>query len=149
MIFAKRSNSWIRRRWLDFRQGHSIYLVFLMTFANFVTIQYALIIDRVPAFSSVFGSLWVFALAFVALYAPLAVAIGYWHRRSQWKVEQEAMFSENVVQARLYLFLFNLIEGKATEQERREMRDLLEGIIKKLPARERQQRQQQGDPEAV
>ena len=32
------NNNW-RRRWLDFRNGHSIYLVFLMTFATFVTIQ--------------------------------------------------------------------------------------------------------------
>ena len=41
------------------------------------------------------------------------------------------MFNENVVQATMYLFLINLIEGKATEKERQEMKVMLEKIIKK------------------
>ena len=45
--------------------------------------------------------------------------IGYWHRKSQWKVEQEAMFRENVVGARIWLFTIKLIEGKATEEEKK------------------------------
>lgn len=133
MSFYQRRNSWLRRRWLDFRQGHSIYLVFAMTFLNFITIQYSLLVQRVPALQPVFSNLWIFAIAFIAAYMPLAIVIGYWHRKSQWKVEQEAMFNENVVQARLYLFLINLIEGRATEKERDTMRKLLEGIIKKVP----------------
>jgi hypothetical protein len=133
MSFYKRRNSWIRRRWLDFRQGHSIYLVFVMTFANFITIQYALMIERIPALGTVFGNLWIFAISFISLYIPLSIIIGYWHRRTQWKVEQEAMFSENVVQARLWLYLINLIDGKVTDQERQEMREMLGKIIKKLP----------------
>lgn len=64
---------------------------------------------------------------------PLAIVIGFWHRKSQWKVEQEAMFNENVVQATMYLFLINLIEGKATEEERQQMKAMLEKIIKKPP----------------
>jgi|SRR5215216_1889718 hypothetical protein len=133
MSFYKRRNSWIRRRWLDFRQGHSIYLVFVMTFANFITIQYALMIERIPALATVFGNLWIFAIGFISLYIPLSIMIGYWHRRTQWKVEQEAMFNENIVQARLWLFLINLIDGKVTDQERQEMRERLQKIIKKLP----------------
>lgn len=123
----------MRRRWLDFRQGHAIYLVFAMTFLNFVTIQYALLIDRIPILNSVFSNLWIFALVFIAVYMPLAIVIGYWHRKTQWKVEQEAMFSENIVQARLWLFMMNLVEGKATEAERKKMREMLEKIIRKLP----------------
>lgn len=134
MSFYRRRNSWFRRRWLDFRQGHSIYLVFAMTFLNFITIQYALLIDKIPALKPVFGNPWIFAVAFISIYMPLAIGIGYWHRKSQWKVEQEAMFNENVVQARLYLFLINLIENRATEKERDDMRKLLQGIIKKVPA---------------
>jgi ABC-type multidrug transport system fused ATPase/permease subunit len=130
--FYKRRNSWVRRRWLDFRQGHTIYLVFAMTFLNFITIQYALLIDRVPVLSSIF-SMWTFAIIFLVAYVPLAIVIGYWHRKSQWKIEQEAMFSENVVQARLWLFMINLVEGKVTEEEREEMREMLKKIIKKLP----------------
>ncbi|MCI0558424.1 MAG: hypothetical protein MN733_08005 [Nitrososphaera sp.] len=133
MSFYRKRNSWVRRRWLDFRQGHSIYLALVIMFANFITIQYSLMIERVPAFSSLFSSLWVFVVVFLSLYVPVAILIGYWHRKSQWKVEQEAMFSENIVQARMYLFLINLIEGRASDEERRDMRALLEKIIKKAP----------------
>jgi len=137
--FYKRRNSWFRRRWLDFRQGHSIYLVFAMTFLNFVTIQYSLLVNRVPVLGTIpilgaiFTNFSIFATVFVAAYMPLAIVIGYWHRRSQWKVEQEAMFNENVIQAKLYLFLINLIEGRASEKEREDMRKVLERIIKKVP----------------
>lgn len=108
-----------------------------MTFLNFITIQYNLLVEEQikenPALSSVFPTVWIFALIFVAAYVPLAIVIGYWHRKTQWKVEQEAMFSENVVQARLWLFMINLVEGRTTEAEREKMREMLEKIIKKLP----------------
>jgi hypothetical protein len=101
-----------------------------MTFANFVTIQYSLLIDKIPAINSIF-SIWTFAIIFVAAYVPLGMIIGYWHRKSQWKVEQEAMFRENVVAARIWLFAIMLIEGKATEEEKRNMIDFLSTIISK------------------
>jgi hypothetical protein len=127
----------MRRRWLDFRQGHTIYLVFAMTFLNFITIQYKLLVvdvkESVPALQFIFTDLWIFATIFIAIYMRLAIVIGYWHRKTQWKVEQEAMFSENIVQARLWLFMMNLVEGKATEAERKKMREMLEKIIRKLP----------------
>ena len=63
----KRDSNWFRRRWLDFRNGHSIYLIFIMTFANFVTIQYSLLIDKIPAVNSVFNNIWTFAIIFIAL----------------------------------------------------------------------------------
>jgi hypothetical protein len=134
VILKKGRNSWVRRRWLDFRQGHSIYLAFLIMFANFITIQYSLMVDRLPALQPLFSNVLVFAVAVIAVYMPIAIVVGYWHRKSQWKIEQEALFSENVVQARMYLFLMRLIEGRATEQERKEMREMLEKIIKKMPS---------------
>jgi hypothetical protein len=133
MSFHKGKNSWVRRRWFDFRQGHSIYLAVVIMFANFITIQYSLMIERIPAFSTVLGNPVVFALAFLGGYMPLAIAIGHWHKKSQWKVEQEAMFSENVVQARLWLFMIRLVQGKTTEAEQADMQKMLEKIIKKLP----------------
>lgn len=136
----------MRRRWLDFRQGHTIYLVFAMTFANFMVIQYALLIERVPALQPVFPSMWVFATIFVAVYVPLSIVIGYWHRKTQWKVEQEAMFSENVVQARLWLFMIRLVQGKATEAEQAEMQEMLDKILKKLP---KDQASRKSDTEAA
>jgi uncharacterized membrane protein YraQ (UPF0718 family) len=103
----------------------------MMTFLNFITIQYALLVDRIPSLNSIFSNLWLFAATFVAFYVPVAILIGYWHRKSQWKTEQEALFNENVVGARMWLFMLELIDGKVTEEEKKEMRSLLHKIVKK------------------
>lgn len=124
------NRNWIRRRWLDFRNGHSIYLIFAMTFANFITIQYGLLIDRVPQLNAIFTSIWFFATIFIVSYLPLAMVIGYWHRKSQWSVEQEALFKENKVAAILWLFMIDLLEGKVSEQDKKDMRDTLLNITK-------------------
>ena len=59
----KKDNSWFRRRWLDFRQGHSIYLVFIMTFANFIAIQYKLVLEQIPVANTLTGgSIFGFAI---------------------------------------------------------------------------------------
>ncbi len=122
----KKNNNWFRRRWLDFRQGHSIYLIFLMTFANFIVIQYRLLIDRMPSIDSLIGGNIVgFAATFIAIYVPLSIIIGYWHRKSQWRVEAEALFKENRIGATMWLFVIDLIDGKITEQEKKEMREML------------------------
>jgi hypothetical protein len=125
---------------LDFRQGHSIYLIFLMTFANFIVIQYRLLIDRMPAIDSLTGGNIIgFAMTFIAIYVPLAIIIGYWHRKSQWRVEAEALFNENRIGATMWLFVIDLIDGKITEQEKKEMREMLLKITKgnKIPKTEK------------
>src|ERR671918_2804377 len=127
------ASNWVRRRWLDFRNGHSVYLIFLMTFANFVTIQYGLLIDRVPFLNNLFPSIWVFAILYVALYVPLAMVIGYWHRKTQWRVEQHALFKENEIGATMWLFVIDLIDGKVSEEEKQQMRDMLHKIVRKPP----------------
>lgn len=123
-------NNWFRRRWLDFRNGHSIYLIFAMTFANFITIQYKLLIDQVPSLDWFFGSIWIFAIVFIVIYVPLGIIIGFWHRKSQWTVEQEALFRENKVGAVLWLYVMDLIEGNVNEEDKKKMRDALLKITK-------------------
>ena len=130
-IVSSKNNN-LRRRWLDFRNGHSIYLIFIMTFANFVTIQYKLLIEKVPFLThSIFSSIWVFAIVFVAVYVPLGMIIGYWHRKNQFSVEQEALFSQNQIGATINLFLIDLIDGKVTEEEKQHMRNYLLKIMKR------------------
>jgi hypothetical protein len=130
-LFNFGSHNWVRRRWLDFRNGHSIYLIFLMTFANFVTIQYQLLLQRVPAIHSLHINIWIFALLFVAMYLPLGMIIGYWHRKNQFSVEAEAMFNQNQIGATINLFLIDLIDGKVTEEEKQHMRKYLLNIMKR------------------
>jgi len=127
----KKDNSWFRRRWLDFRQGHSIYLIFIMTFANFITIQYKLLLDKIPSVDVLTGGNIIgFAIVFIALYVPIGILIGYWHRKSQWKVEAEALFRENKIGATMWLFVIDLIDGRVTDQEKKEMREMLLKITK-------------------
>lgn len=130
-IISSKNNN-LRRRWLDFRNGHGIYLVFIMTFANFVTIQYELLIKKAPFLAnSIFSSIWVFAIVFVAAYVPLGMIIGYWHRKNQFSVEAEAMFSQNQIGATIQLFIIDLIDGKVTEEEKQQMRTYLLKIMKR------------------
>ena len=111
-----------------------------MTFANFIVIQYRLLIDRMPSIDSLTGGNIIgFAMTFIAIYVPLSIIIGYWHRKSQWRVEAEALFNENRIGATMWLFVIDLIDGKITEQEKKEMRDMLLKITKghKIPKSEK------------
>jgi hypothetical protein len=96
-----------------------------MTFANFITIQYKLLIDTVPYLSGIFNSIWSFAILFILLYVPLSIILGYWHRKSQWKVEQDALFRENKVGAIMWMYVIDLIEGKVSEEDKKLMRESL------------------------
>lgn len=48
---------------------------------------------------ALFSSISIFGLTFIAIYAPLAVVIGYGHRKRQVKVETELNIEQNVVGA--------------------------------------------------
>jgi hypothetical protein len=123
-------SDWFRRRWLDFRNGHSIYLIFVMTFANFITIQYKLLIDKIPYLAGVFDNIIIFAIVFILLYVPISIGLGYWHRKSQWKVEQDALFRENKVGAIMWMYVIDLIEGNVSEEDKKLMREALLGITR-------------------
>ena len=124
-------NNFFTIRWLDFRHGQGIYLGFFIYFADSILIQYALLIEKFPFLDPLLGaSIIGFAIIFIALYVPLAVIIGYWHRKSQWTVEVEALFKENKVGAMMWLFVIDLVEGKINEKEMKEMREILLKITK-------------------
>jgi hypothetical protein len=124
-------NNFFRIRWLDFRQGHGIYLAFFIYFADTILIQYNLLIDRLPFLDPLLGANIIeFAIFFVALYVPVGIIVGYWHRKSQWTVEVEALFKENKVGAMMWLFVIDLVEGKINEKEKKEMREMLLKITK-------------------
>ena len=124
-------NNFFRIRWLDFRQGHGIYLAFFIYFADSILIQYNLLIDRLPFLDPLLGANIIgFAIIFIALYVPLAIIIGYWHRKSQWTVEVEALFKENKVGAMMWLFVIDLVKGIIDENENKEMREMLLKITK-------------------
>jgi hypothetical protein len=129
-MYRSFSSDWLRRRWLDFRNGHSIYLIFAMTFANFITIQYKLLIDQIPYLAGIFDNIIIFAIVFILAYVPLSIFLGYWHRKSQWKVEQDALFRENKVGAIMWMYVIDLIEGNVSEEDKKLMKEALLGITR-------------------
>ena len=125
------NEQFFRRRWLDFRNGHSIYLSFVLTFINFILIAFNFAVAKLTLFHGVIDNLWVFALFFIAIYIPAAIIIGYWHRRNQYSVENEAMLRENWIWASVMRYEIRLIQGKTTAQENEQMVMYLEAILKR------------------
>lgn len=122
------SNQFLRRRWLDFRVGHSVYLIFLLTFVNFVLIFHRLLIERVPILNEIFSELWLFGIIFVFVYIPVAIFIGLWHRRTQLRVESDLTFRNYPLMAKSFRILVDLLEEKASKQEVENYRNLLKSI---------------------
>ena len=122
---------WVRRRWWEFRQGHTVYLIFLLTFVNFILIAYRLLIERVTFFKDLVPELWIFALMFILIYVPAAILIGYWHRRTQLRVETTIINQQNPVLAKMIRTLLDVQTGKASEEEIKEFRDMLKSIERK------------------
>jgi hypothetical protein len=126
MVFL--NNKFVRRRWLDFRNGHSVYLVFLLTLVNFILIVYNFAILKIPALST-FLNLPLFILIFFLVYVPLAIIIGYWHRRNQYTVENEALLQENWIFAWISKYQIRLIQGKTTSAEDEAVLKYLNSIL--------------------
>jgi len=71
----------ILRWWTYFRRGHSTYLAFFLSFANFIVIQYRLLVEYIPVMKVLFSSLLAFAVSFFLVYVPLAIIIGWYDYR--------------------------------------------------------------------
>ena len=122
------NETWVRRRWYDFRQGHGMYLVFAMSFVNFVLIFYRLLIEQIDFLGDLFSNLWIFLVIFLALYIPTAILIGNWHRKTQMRIEHEQSMKQSPLMAKNFRVLLDLLEGKASTKEVEELRKFLKLI---------------------
>jgi hypothetical protein len=122
------NETWVRRRWYDFRQGHGMYLVFAMSFVNFVLIFYRLLIEQIDFLGDLFSNLWIFLVIFLALYIPTAVLIGNWHRKTQMRIEHEQSMKQSPLMAKNFRVLLDLLEGKASKKEVEDLRKFLKSI---------------------
>jgi len=122
--------AWFRRRWLDFRFGHSTYLIFIISLANFVLIFHRLLIERVDFLKEIFENLWVFTLIFILIYIPVSIIVGAWHRKTQLKVESTQTMNQNPVMAKMIRSLLDIIDERATKEEIEEFRNFLIKIEK-------------------
>ena len=119
---------WYRRRWYDFRQGHSYYLIFALSFGNFILIFHRLFIERVPALNEIFSNLWIFTIVFVLAYIPVAIIIGAWHRKTQLKIDMDVTMRQNLLLAKSLRVIIDMSEGKASKEDIKQIRDLLMSI---------------------
>lgn len=85
------NQDWIKRRWLDFRQGHSVYLIFIIQFMQFIIITYELNIRALGIFPSIFYWVGIFMIT----YLPAAILIGYFHLKKQIPTEARQMTKNN------------------------------------------------------
>ena len=122
---------WVRRRWQDFRFGHTLFLIFALSFSNFILIFHRLLIERVESLNEIFSDLWFFAIVFILLYFPISIGIGAFHRRTQIRVESEQNLLNNPFMARNFRMLVDIIEGKASKEDIEQFRNLLKKIEKK------------------
>ena len=125
------SSKWFRRRWFDFRLGHSVYLIFLLSFSNFVLIFHRLLIERIEFLDNIFSELWVFVLVFIFAYIPISIGVGAWHRKTQIKVENEQALLNNPFMARNFRMLIDIIQGDASKEDIDAFRKFLNKIEKK------------------
>ena len=128
----KINNGFFQRRFYEFRHGHTTYLIFLISFSQFIMISYALAIERLPALSAIFPSMSSWIAAFVGVYVPAAILIGRFHHRHQVAVDQEAYILQNPRLAWVWLTQSRIARGVATEQEIEQYEAYLQKIAGKL-----------------
>ena len=60
---------------------------------------------------------------------PIAIIIGYWHRRNQYAVENEALLQENWIWAWIMQYEIRLIKGKTNPREDEVVINYLNNIL--------------------
>ena len=125
-------NQWFRKRWLEGRFGHSIYLMYGLTFANFILIAYRFLIEQDSFFTSVIENLWVFIIIFLVSYIPVSIIIGRWHTQNQMWVENYLKRLEDPLLASWFRTLLDVETKKASEKEIEEFKGKLDKIINEV-----------------
>ena len=128
MIFEKIN---ARILWLDGRIGHTTYLMFFLTFVNFIIISFNFLIEDSVMLKDIIPSMWIFSTIFIITYIPISILIGRWHRYTQLTTEYRILHEENPVIATMMKILLDVQTGVATKEEIAEFRKMLTKIEKK------------------
>jgi len=81
----------IGRRWLEFRYGHSTYLVYAVSISNFILIFYNLGLKAL----GIEVPLWIFVLGVFFVYVPIAVLVGHQHVKRQLRIDLSRQWEQN------------------------------------------------------
>jgi len=122
--------TFIKRRWFDGRTGTTVYLLFALTLMNFILISYRFLIEGSPLFANLVSDLTIFSIIFIITYIPISILIGYWHRKTQWKVELALKMMENPLNAKMFRTILDVQTDQASDEEIKEFRAFLMKIEK-------------------
>jgi len=111
--------------------GTSEYLLFALTFVNFILISYRFQFEEEYITNQLVSNLWVFGLIFLILYIPISIIIGFWHRKTQLTVENTLKQNESPFFSKMFRVLLDAKTGKASKEEIEEFRKILLDIEKK------------------
>ena len=121
----------IRVIMLDTRQGHSQYLMFFLVFLNFIIISINFLpnggfdqqisVDKIAMYIGIF----------LVVYVPIAILIGFWHRKTQTPIEQDILRKQDPILAKSFKILLDFKTGKITKKDTEEFRNFLLEIEKK------------------
>ena len=114
--------------WYDARTGSTVYLLFVLSFVNFILITYRYLLETDPQTEELFSNLWIFGVIFLVTYIPISILIGFWHRRTQLSVENYIQQKESPVFCKLVRNILDVKTGKASKQDIEEFRKMLSKI---------------------
>ena len=104
------------RYWTYFRRGHGIYLIFAISFLNFIVIQWRLLIEQITFLEAFFKHFYVFATLFFIFYIPVATIIGWIDfKRGSVPVDATVMAKASPWAQDLASAIILLAEGKNEE----------------------------------
>lgn len=104
------------RYWTYFRRGHGVYLIFAITFLNFIVIQWTLLAEQIKPLETLFQHFYVFAIIFFVIYIPLATIIGWFdYKHGAVSVDQTVNIRVNPWAQDLAKAFILLAEGKNEE----------------------------------
>ncbi len=126
-----KNSEWMRRRWLDFRNGNSNYLRFGLAFSNTIIIAYFFLIERVYFFEEMSLDIWIFGLIFLASYILLSIIVGAWHFKTQVRTDVATNWEQRPLMAKTMRLLIRIANNEVNQRELLQMRDFFERIERK------------------
>ena len=106
----------VLRGWTYFRRGHNVYMIFAISFLNFLVIQWRLLIEQIEVLEAIFRNLFVFTILFFVTYVPLSTLVGWIdYKRGAVPVDQMVAAEANPWVQDLAKAVLMLAEGKKEE----------------------------------
>jgi hypothetical protein len=87
---------WAGRRFWESRQFYSAYIGLFIAISNWITIQYRLLLENIPIFSTLFSNIVVFLVVASIIFTVVSILGGHYiHRKRQFRLEQAVATEEN------------------------------------------------------